>query len=104
MTPIERAARAIADYLERRKETDIDSFFGDVFAFDDLRAARIDATVDLVAVSRAVLQAIREPSEGMRTAIEGAEPDDTWPGAWDYSEKLAIAQWQAMIDAALEEG
>ena len=43
-------------------------------------------------VARAVLAAIREPSEGMCEAGRTAVRDDGVPG------------WRAMIDAALEEG
>jgi hypothetical protein len=53
--------------------------------------------------ARAVLRAIREPSEGMR---EAGEYDDCSPpgtGGKYISEDDAQMVWQAMIDAALGE-
>lgn len=91
MTPIERAARALAG----EEHDDI--------AFDP---ARDPFWRDRVREVRAVLTAIREPSEAMINAadVDGAL-DATYPDSEGSfatgGERLA---WQAMIDAALAEG
>lgn len=85
-TIIERAARAVAEKLN-----------ADAMAMPGKRATDAD-------VVRAVLQAIREPSEGMVEAAEDTrEPCES--GGY-YSEDLPSPDivWKAMIDAALEEG
>lgn len=78
MTPLERAKQAVSNEV--------------VEPIDDWKAGEI---------VRAVLLAIREPSEGMKTAgayqlNEGAH--------LDASLKDVAFAWQIMIDAALEEG
>lgn len=101
MTPIERAARVLADKLDctaRSGET--------VTSVDDLRNAELDiGHVDLFDVVRAVLQAIREPSEAMRDAV-AADLDFPW---W-FQDAVAgggagqtSCAWTRMIDAALTE-
>lgn len=59
---------------------------------------------DCEEIARAVLQAIREPSEGMIT--EGAYTIPCGGGGeiGPPNERDALNCWQAMIDAALEEG
>lgn len=71
MTPLERAGSAAANIVGEDFET--------------FRGIYID-------VARAVLTAIREPSEGM------------WDAGDAVCDNNAIGAWQAMIDAALEEG
>lgn len=58
--------------------------------------------------ARAVLEAIREPSEGMKSAAYDFDItesfDTTADQTWRYvSDEDAGAIWQTMIDAALEE-
>lgn len=94
MTPLERAARALYDRLPH------------VVEWDDLSQSAKDENI---AVARAVLEAIREPSEGM--VREGCLAD--FPGGRfgeatfteaHIGEDDAPVIWQAMIDAALSEG
>jgi len=88
MTPIEQAARAlVGSYPLDSGETPLD-------------------WQDVVPVVRAVLTALREPSEAMVRAadvdgaMEASYPDSDGSFATG-GERLV---WQAMIDAALEEG
>lgn len=76
MNPIERAARAVAEYTGQRMPPS-----GDV--------------VTCEGIARAVLAAVREPSRSMLEA--GAS------GSGEDSETVAICAWEAMIDAALAE-
>lgn len=88
MTPIERAARALCE----NPSEDPDEI---VFMTDGTWIPRWKAELWRV---KAVLQAIREPSEAMAKA--GA---DDLPG--NTNDPLWVAQaWTAMIDKALEEG
>jgi hypothetical protein len=87
MTPLERAERALAENLSTFL-TDIDGSNEDVV----LRNA-----------VRAVLTAIREPSEGMEDHGQGAILE-RWVKAEGPDVDSAKASWQAMIDAALAEG
>ena len=80
MTPIERAARAISAVGDHRDGS---------LLLEEFCGYGEDA--DFVLIARAVLQAIREPSDGMERM-----GDLQWGDA--------IAVWQAMIDKALEEG
>jgi hypothetical protein len=79
MTPIKRAARAIAN---------IEDFGNDRFWQNYQDSAR------------AVLMAIREPSKEIIEAGVKALSDS---GVDDVRHGDALACWQAMIDAALEE-
>jgi len=79
MTPLERAARDLAKALG-----------GD---FDESLGGEIEWKEDYMNAVRAVLLAIREPSEGM---IEAGSAGGDWP--WSKG------TFQAMIDKALEEG
>jgi hypothetical protein len=76
-TVIERAARAAADANQE--------------AYDE-------APLLYQEIARAVLLAIREPSEGMVRAHNEAED------CFDDHRRQAMVDWQAMIDKALEEG
>lgn len=79
MTPIERAARALVDnYPLDSGESPLD-------------------WQEAVPIVRAVLTAIREPSEAMLKAAEVV--DFIGPGENDQA-----GEWQAMIDALLAEG
>jgi hypothetical protein len=92
MTPLERAARAIAT------EIGVDP--------DQLITADDDAHVGLglrgphpawtryVGTARAALQAVREPSEHMLLAAQIGD-------AWNAEDPEGV--WQAMVDAALED-
>lgn len=84
--PLERAARA----LYRT---------GD---FDHNQLGEDEIWPDLVDYARAVLMAIREPIEAM-VAVGGVHAADT-PPISEEGNVAAIAVWQAMIDAAMEEG
>lgn len=89
MTPLERAAQAAQGVI------------------DEARKWGENPAEHSEKIARAVLQAIREPSKSMKEA--GADgPLTTSHGddeSFDYvSEDDAATCWQAMIDAALEEG
>lgn len=102
MAPIERAARVICehrgidpDYLEP----------GDAYGIDEYLANGDPAHFkwrEFVELARAVVASMRDPSEAMRNAASDAEPTSS-PGEWSYPEDMAVAQWQAMVDAALAE-
>lgn len=89
MTPLDRAARAALDE------------FG--VHLEDLAPGAEDDIAQRVA--RAVLEAIREPSEGMVMAACGIYPTD---GSEPILDDLVVDQnievYQRMIDAALGEG
>lgn len=89
MTPIERAKAAIAN------ELGVSSAPIESFALSD---GRLIATETII---RAVLTAIREPSEAMLCAGK----ESAWVGADLNDGHPCIVQvWPAMIDAMLEEG
>jgi hypothetical protein len=99
MTPIERAARALCeiDGIDPNQKYRGDSSVGHEPFDYHWRAYQPRA--------RAVISAIREPSEGMRDAAYTVEAEfRTTMGNLDrgYSEGDGI--WQAMIDALLAEG
>ena len=75
MTPLERAARALADMDTER---DIGWRY-------------------YIPATRAVLLAVREPSEEMMQASSDNAPDR------EYTTEDLVIHWQAMIDAALGE-
>lgn len=89
MTPIERAARAICLTLGHDPDKDDEVGLGDP---GDLNWNMFEDQV------RAVLEAIREPSEVMAKAGTDALPAFEAPLRADASDC-----WQAMIDAALSE-
>lgn len=92
MTPLERAAKTPSPVALATKEVERTLR---MFNYREGNLAEHRALV------RAVLQAIREPSESMVTAAsENAQPISE-PGAWSYPDDLARAHWQSMIDAAL---
>ena len=98
MIPIERATRAVADELVRQEQALDEMSVDEKLDFRE-SATLIDGYFDLAALTRAVLRAIREPSEAWFSAAMklGYERNTiTVPG--DYPEF-----WQGMIDAALEE-
>lgn len=74
MTPVERAARALA-----LSQSGVD-------CFDDLEP---EAQANAIETVRAVLQAIREPNVAMVDA------------GWAVQDNSMTEVWQAMIDAAL---
>jgi hypothetical protein len=104
MSPIERAARALVD-------ADAEAIEDEVEPTSRVWAGRL---------VRAVLQAIRVPSEGMVAAVVQQVGDPT-PDQWEIGERAnailtetnmlgetacaeVVRDWQAMIDKALEEG
>lgn len=101
MTPLERAARAL--YKSRNEHIEIIGapfgLKGYVPPFEELHPYSQRQYLD---EARAVLQAIREPSEAMvSSAHHGIEFSD---GLSESEYKDApIACWQAMVDAALSE-
>lgn len=103
---IERAANAVANELLRQEPAKGGTFFVDV---EDLSSARVDGDFDLRHVARAVLQAIREPSDAMKAdaspelASVGNWGDAGGPAPLEEYQGSATAVWQAMIDAALAE-
>lgn len=101
MRPIERAARAVVAELHRQ-DTGRAIEPADACFVDGLKLGYIDQTyVDVGALVRVVLLAIRGPSEGMIEAgtVRVAETRDEMSA--EYAAKEA---WRAMIDAALKEG
>lgn len=56
---------------------------------------------DYLPEARAVLAAIREPSEGILQAMKRTVPCDGHE--WEFADWCAVEHWQAMIDAALAE-
>lgn len=93
MTPVERAARAVK--AELRKQ---DVLWEDGEAPGQLMM-QTGSVADLDAVIRAVMQAIREPSEAMvRASVAAVGRSDPL-----IAELVAPKSWQAMIDAALSE-
>lgn len=94
MTPIERAARAIAQELVAQEPSHGGTYFVDA---DNPKAAVIDGTFNLDAIVRAVLTVLRESSEVMESAGMD-EADKTSHGV------VVGPIWQAMVDAAMEQG
>lgn len=91
MTPLERAARALhKDYVEGRIRMGVAP--SDLPAWEDLGP---DGEFSFYAPARAVIEAIREPSEAMWDA-----GDDHCPHR-DTANPTKV--WAAMIDALLEE-
>jgi len=102
MTPLERAARALCT------ARDIDPYATSWWHKSEQQENNLDIARDEV---RAVLTAIREPSEAVITAMR-----DTLPAVYpaEFREAINVGgedienapkqHWQAMIDAMLEEG
>ncbi len=95
-TIIERAANALASELLRQEPANGGGFHVDA---DNLAEAAISGNFDLIALTRAVLEAVREPSaamlvDGART-VRSAEKSTHAPAAEDV--------WNSMITAALGE-
>lgn len=66
MTPLERAARAVAEEIKRQG---IYSGPADNLPVrEPIQAWTVDGNVDLQAIARAVLEAVRKPDEGMLRA------------------------------------
>jgi len=91
MEPLERAARALAADLGKQD-------LGTPFVLDDnLALPYLDqGEVDFGRLARAVLEAIREPSEGMRDAVEKMLKANCY-----YIDCSDTEIWQTMIDAIL---
>lgn len=85
MTPLERAAKALEEALREPVNR--------MWAKPDSEGIEPG---DYLSAARAVLTAIREPSEGMVRANSDH---------WERGDDPSIAErWQVMIDAALSEG
>lgn len=103
MTPIERAARAIATEIgvdpDQLVSADDDAHVG-----LGLRAPH-RAWTRYVGTARAALQAIREPSEEMQDAAFSSEAEfRTTMGNYERGYCDGATVWRAMIDAALDKG
>lgn len=79
MTPLERAAKALAD--------------NHLLVSDG----------HYTEAARAVLRAIRVPSREMLAAARGGAPSDAGPGLLTSGDFLQSVIWAAMLDAALDE-
>lgn len=108
MTPLERAARALyKDYVEGRIRMGVKP--SDLPAWEDLGQ---DGEFAFYAPARAVIEAIREPSEAVRKAMRQTIP--VTGHDWEYNDPVVSNGvviddepgdcWRAMIDALLEEG
>ena len=100
MTPLERAARALCkihgiDPDELRSDLERDTMGTVVSGQPAWRMFERDC--------RAVLQAIREPSKAM-VGAGAANMDHEGETSSQELQERSRAVWQAMIDAALEEG
>lgn len=97
MTPLERAAKAL--FLSGARPSSLPGQDVKQDASSDWDACHPDAKVGFMNDARAVLQAIRKPSEAMLGATDNlsVEPDAAGPRRGELF-------WQAMIDAALDEG
>ncbi len=106
-TPLERAARALAEALGR----DYDTAFENKAEWIEARGMRgghfIDCNEpyrgDYDEAARDVLMALREPSEGMVDAFVQKGLTVTLGGDYKWPD-YARDQWAAMIDAAMTEG
>ncbi|KQM37950.1 hypothetical protein [Sphingomonas sp. Leaf10] len=106
MTPLERAVAAAWSELERQANENRAST-----PHVDQEESVIDGTVDMPAVTRAVLEAIREPSEAVRKALRDNLPITGYD--WEYNDRIVHDGkviddepgdcWRAMIDGALAE-
>lgn len=108
MTPLERAARALyEDWTQERSVRTEAALNGPHPMWPE---ASRHTKVFWTERARAVLQAIREPSEGMVEAALGYPlPKGLMPSSEAEIQALVepgscYHSWQAMIDAALEEG
>jgi predicted ATPase len=92
MTIVERAARAAMDEVSRQTD-------GNWPADETGLVALVDYHLDFSDLARAVLQAIREPSDDMEAAGKDALGERGCNPLWGD----AGACYQAMIDTALTE-
>lgn len=87
MTPLERAARKLRELTIKN---------GGVCRGDDETG-----WLEYIDDARAVLLAIREPSEAVLRAMRDTVPVSGHE--WEYENDEAVAHWQSMIDAARDE-
>ncbi|MFB9049439.1 hypothetical protein ACFFV8_12070 [Sphingobium indicum] len=109
---VEQATRAAVAELYRQAEKGKPGPYVDDEADKGIQGVIVDGIVDMVAVTRAVLTAIREPSAAVRQALRDNVPVDGHE--WDYVEREELSNgrvldpeadcWRAMIDAILQEG
>jgi len=88
---VERVARAMLAELEKSEA-------GGIVAVHGLREVHFDGELDLMGLARAIISAIRDPTEVMINAA--ADRDSS--GAAD-AHAWAEAHWKAMIEAAIGE-
>ena len=108
-TMLEKVARAIADSgslgvtLAYSKPQDTDT--------ETIRRCREADTLLALNAARAALEAMREPTEGMKTAGMEAQSEEHWPDPWPLAKDgyelapdyiTAGLVWWHMITAALE--
>lgn len=98
MTMVERCAKAI--YAKLNDEMRGDGYLSDIS--DDMTDVVVDGRVDLLAVARAAIEGMREPTQQMRLAgiAEWSRPD---PTPEHESTLVFNAVWRAMVNAALKE-
>ena len=98
MTPIERACIAVIDNLSEQG--------GLIADCGDPEWAQVDGAFRVEPVVRAVLAAVREPSEAMHKAAEDPKHSMWWfrEAAAGDPEMHREGAWHRMIDAALQEG
>jgi hypothetical protein len=107
MTMIERCAKAI--YAKLNDEMRGDGYLSDIS--DDMTDVVVDGRVDLLAVAKAVIEEMREPTEAMveaggeayyghprASAVEWAKEDK-----FDLHAADAAIFYAAMVNAALKE-
>lgn len=100
MTPLERAARALYEKRANHINEGIRSGSLEREPWPEWSDISSTAQYVLHLEARAVIEAIREPSEGMET-------DGAMAGDWNRDIEIgdeAVKVWQAMIDAAVSEG
>lgn len=88
MSPIDNAVAAVIAALHHQGEITGNT------AQDDGRLVQVDGSFAVEPLVRAILKAIREPSEAM-LEVDALRPDGSF-FAEDY--------WKTMIDVALQEG
>ena len=93
MTALERAAAAVWHEIERQSDAGGPSLVPRYDEEADLEHLAIDGTIDAKGIVRAVLTAIREPSNAMKNAAHRVGATFVLGEPYD--------QWYRMIDAAL---
>lgn len=101
MTPLERAARAIVAEIRATGEGKLEPWYSDFEPETPItEEIAVDGGLIPMDLARAVLTAIREPSEAMSKSGGDALDDGTGAAGSNHA---AEACFRAMIDAALAE-